>query len=657
MERKRSEFIGLIFAACLIVICIAAILFPSGKITGKAGYSLFEVQNISSCTTIDFPGNYTLNQSLTTDESECIYINTDDVNIDCRGYNITGNDTGIFLNGTSNVTIKNCKINNLVYGIYLFMSSNNTLTNNTLHNNTNEIFLEANSTNNKFYDNLISSYPTTFSFTEYSGNYVYLKGVENPPENPDNLTDISKYLNITGPDWLFLNISYNDSNVLNITNESSLKMYHHNGTDWKEVNGSGVNITNKIVYGNLTKFSIFAPLGAAAVLNQPPIITLIEPRNNDLFKDDFYFEYLVNDADGIGDVQNCELWINNQLFDNNAGGEVLYEVGEQEVNKIRWYVACYDAAGAKGISITRVVYVDDAPPLINISSPEENSSYDDLIINLTATDNHLKNVSIEINDSKNNTVYSNHSEIEDDLLAVEIFRFNETVNISAEYYVLYVDAYDYLENPAEANVSFSIGNSVPEQYCGDKDCNGDEDCKNCPEDCGECKKKSSGGGGGGGSSRTATTTAETPTTSVKTPVVIPREEIIRQQEERKKQEQEEIKEQEEQEIQEIPVVEQEIIKEEIGLFGKAVGFAREHRTSFSITLLVLALATAVVIVGVVSKKTNEKNIKKKQLDRFLILAMRKGHKPSDIKEALVKKGWKKSFVDKYYSNFARKIGK
>ncbi|MFW6283589.1 MAG: hypothetical protein ACOC1P_06080, partial [Minisyncoccales bacterium] len=51
------------------------------------------------------------------------------------------------------------------------------------------------------------------------------------------------------------------------------------------------------------------------------------------------------------------------------------------------------------------------------------------------------------------------------------------------------------------NVTGFSNYSVQEAFfCGDGICNEEENCSNCPKDCGTCSTEGSGGGGGGGGS-------------------------------------------------------------------------------------------------------------------------------------------------------------
>ena len=188
--------------------------------------------------------------------------------------NIANNTNGaliIYNSHNTNVSDNNIISNN--YGIAVdYYSSNNVFQDNVLADNIqSEIMLWYNALYNSFINQKISSYPTNISFTYSTSNYtgtLTIDGVDNPPSpDPVNHVNISKYINITnnlGPNWLFLNISYADSDIPNVTiDESTLKIWKHNNTNWIE---SGWNLTRtlnttiNVVGVNITNFSVFAPL-------------------------------------------------------------------------------------------------------------------------------------------------------------------------------------------------------------------------------------------------------------------------------------------------------------------------------------------------------------------------------------------------------------
>ncbi len=180
-------------------------------------------------------------------------------------------DYGVYFNNTVDCDITRNRIyNNSETGIYFDNSSRNAFLDNIIANNSiNEIYLGDGSIENTFTNQLISSYPTNISFiydpNPYTGN-ISIKGVDNPPADPAGWHNISKYVNITnnnGPAWLFLNVSYSDSDILHIT-EYTLKIWKHNGS-WIQDSWNGERILdqpNNVVGVNITRFgSIFAPLG------------------------------------------------------------------------------------------------------------------------------------------------------------------------------------------------------------------------------------------------------------------------------------------------------------------------------------------------------------------------------------------------------------
>jgi parallel beta-helix repeat protein len=189
---------------------------------------------------------------------------TDKVHI--TGFAITGatNKAGIYLNETAFCTIANTALSNSYYGIYLSNSTRNTITNNTFSRSILWDICIINSEANVFTDNTLSSsrYPTTITFT-YAGNIAF-KGVESPPVELLGYRTISKYVNATAVSvnsWLFIHIRYTDLDLGSVE-ESTLKLYRYNRTEWELVPGvNGVDEANNYVYANITSFSVLAPMG------------------------------------------------------------------------------------------------------------------------------------------------------------------------------------------------------------------------------------------------------------------------------------------------------------------------------------------------------------------------------------------------------------
>jgi parallel beta-helix repeat protein len=179
--------------------------------------------------------------------------------------NNTANNNGVgilLVSSSNNNTFNNNNAsNNNNDGIRLLSSSNNTLTNSSASNNTKwDWFSDTNSMNNRVVNLTINP---TISFTSLD---VAIRSVTSPPADPLGLRNISQYVNATNnsdDSWLFLNISYTNTDAFH-TAQNTLRMWKRNNT-WTQVPApNNVNTTAKIVYANITSFSIFAPLGLAA---------------------------------------------------------------------------------------------------------------------------------------------------------------------------------------------------------------------------------------------------------------------------------------------------------------------------------------------------------------------------------------------------------
>jgi parallel beta-helix repeat protein len=196
--------------------------------------------------------------------------------------NITSYDNlnGIYAESSfNNILINITSYSNNWNGIYIYSSSNNNvLRNNNLANNSNgEIFISYNSTNNTFINQKISSYPTNISFIYSTDSYtgsLTISGVDTAPADPVFYKNISKYIDITAsgdaPSWLFLNVSYSDSDIPANLTENNLKIEKYTyfwqvlNDSWN--NGRILDNASNIVGVNITSYgSIFAPLVLGAV--------------------------------------------------------------------------------------------------------------------------------------------------------------------------------------------------------------------------------------------------------------------------------------------------------------------------------------------------------------------------------------------------------
>jgi len=111
---------------------------------------------------------------------------------DCQGHTIDGDDSGsghgIYLNGNSWNTIRNCIITDFSKGIYFQTSSSNTLTNNTANSNNFGIYLYYSSNNNIVNNTVNSNSYEGISLYDSSNNII-----ANNTANSNNDTGIFLY--------------------------------------------------------------------------------------------------------------------------------------------------------------------------------------------------------------------------------------------------------------------------------------------------------------------------------------------------------------------------------------------------------------------------------------------------------------------------------
>jgi hypothetical protein len=138
LEERKME-IKLIKAKIKIsvVVSIALLIsFISIFLSPKFVKSQESYTEITGCTQITSPGEYRLTQDITNSNvSHCIDIQADNVILDCQGHTIdSGNpdigpdSVGIYTNGYSGITIKNCYLNNWFEGVRIENSNSDTLT-------------------------------------------------------------------------------------------------------------------------------------------------------------------------------------------------------------------------------------------------------------------------------------------------------------------------------------------------------------------------------------------------------------------------------------------------------------------------------------------------------------------------------------------------
>ena len=296
----------------------------------------------------------------------------------------SNNNWGIYLSNSINNTIVNNTANlNANYGIELMSSSNNTLTNNNASGNAYGITLGSSSNNNTltnntasdntwddlhiwsskstFRDNTLNG--TTISFT-YKGG-VSLKGVGSPADDPTGWNTIGKFISATNQSvgaWIFLNLSYSGSDLSGL-DETSLKVWKHNGTTWIEDGWNGtryLDIEGNVIGVNITSFSVFAPAALTAAAYIPP-----DPTGLANTTGSYWVNYTWSAGTGnVTDSYNVSM---NETWTNGTT-EAFMNVSIGPDGWANIIVFAYNASGTGTLSsgsISDNVQAPSAPPGIN----------------------------------------------------------------------------------------------------------------------------------------------------------------------------------------------------------------------------------------------------------------------------------------------------
>ena len=366
------------------------------------------------------------------------------------------NDIGMFSDGagisitnSNSLTLDgNIIINTNMPPIYIDSSNSINLTNTVVSCNPNSLYhcYDFESRNSTFLVRDItfngSQFPTTASFFVTVPTYLNINSSD--AVLSPGMLNVSKYIDIQANHSLSINISYSESLG---PNESLLRLYRylgdyylHNGSiiyRWNIVPESGVDVGNKIVFANITSFSLFAPLADVT----PPEVNIISPQSNSVL---YYSDIEISGTsiDSSLNYTNISIWQGSTLIDSKI------------TDDIEWYVYFF--------GLNDGVY--------NITA----TAYDQIGNSATAR---VENITISTfggggGPSCGNGVCDpgeNYISCPDDC-PFSMFCGNGVC--------------ESWENCSTCSID--CGSCPPSPYCGDGVCSAGETCSSCPQDCGSC---------------------------------------------------------------------------------------------------------------------------------------------------------------------------
>ena len=163
------------------------------------------------------------------------------------------------------VKIFNNNISNVTYGIYITNRTRQAVINNTRLSTNDLALLLGNFTEGR---NVIIGWGSNLNTTlNWTATDVAMMNVSNPPSAPNNYLALNRYVNASnitggqpGLSYLYINISYYQSNLLGEINETNITILKWDGTNWNSI-GSSVNTIDNYTFVNFTNWSPTTILG------------------------------------------------------------------------------------------------------------------------------------------------------------------------------------------------------------------------------------------------------------------------------------------------------------------------------------------------------------------------------------------------------------
>ena len=170
-----------------------------------------------------------------------------------------GSDYGV--QGGINVTVRNALVeNNTDAGI--IVEGDSTLANVAVRDNTVDVAIDGPGT--QATDLTLGD--TRLAAARLANVDLNATDAGAAPAPPGGLSDVRAYVEMTNRTtsaYADVTVAYTDASASGV-DESTLALYHHDGTTWSAVGGSTANPAANTVRANATAFSVFAPFGAAA---------------------------------------------------------------------------------------------------------------------------------------------------------------------------------------------------------------------------------------------------------------------------------------------------------------------------------------------------------------------------------------------------------
>ena len=291
------------FAQCPASICTELSFSSNIYLYNVTQFTAYSSEEGFICP-INISASTTLTQNAVSNGS-CVAIGENSITLDCAGFTITGNGSGIGINATNrkDIEIKNCLVRNFSTNIYLESTNNSKFTNITAFNSSAGIILNG-SNNNTLLNNTLSSSAIVINFSSSSRN--------------NSFRNTTLFANNT---WIVSDSSSRDNNF---TNTSFVSLFGSVRYQFNFTVPASAEITVKKF--NITSNRVFLNSSNLTFLNKSAIITLNDitysiPKPRVDFEDDGTFTDCV--------PPTCSnLSYNNNIFTYNVSRFSTYSSAE-----------------------------------------------------------------------------------------------------------------------------------------------------------------------------------------------------------------------------------------------------------------------------------------------------------------------------------------
>ncbi|MFH1376409.1 MAG: UbiA family prenyltransferase [Candidatus Woesearchaeota archaeon] len=453
--------------------------------TGVNSSVSFITNNVTCGDNITGPGSYRINASVSDYNSDCIIIDSDDVELDCGNYALDGTISGNAIysartsgNELTNITIRNCHLSDFNYGVYWAYVDESFIYNTSGDDADVHGFLISNSDNN-YFDNLTA---TANGFEGFSTNVITYNNFTNltlHTNSRDGIVFSNADFNIVKDSRFYANVrnglylsgsDYNAFYNLTIEDQDGTDdrgIYSFSGNDYNNFSDSIIRDNyDGIVSNGSFNNNNFTRMNITNNSNYGIYFSVSTDDNN------FVYDNFFNNSNNAPTVNGADNFWNatKESGTNIISGSFIAGNYWANPTETGYSENCTDSSGdgiceagynlGEGeIDYMPLTYNTNLAPNVTLESPD--TTYNTISPHISLTCNASEDVNL-----KNLTLYTNQSGYWTSNLTIDvsgtsgIVKFNLT-NVTNGGYIWNCLAYDAegTSDWASANWSFTINNS------------------------------------------------------------------------------------------------------------------------------------------------------------------------------------------------------